>query len=707
MKTLKNRKNLGALALACAALCAVSGAQSPQGQATDLLRATELRADKLGSAAVIAPLAVGARVHLLSLEGGWAYVDSAGQLGWVRASMLKLDAGSSVASTQQNGRQAAGGTVNAALTLGVRSLPPRDNRHALIIGISRYADANTPPLPGAHIDRESATQMAVHMQVPVANIKYLQDEQATGENIRNAIKELNAKVQDGDKVFIHYSGHGTRFKDEQAGGCVEALLAYDGGWPGTITNREMSTLLSPITAKTDKLIVMYDACHSGGLISNNAAVRTRGATVLGDEGLLRPKFSSISEECGKPTNIKTRNLVVEAGARGALPQDIIHISAARDNEISFDDEQKGGLATQFMRDCMLRDAKDLDGSGAISVEEIKVCAQEKLNKRMERDPNFKAHNITLSGNSLFVPAWFSQATPGTQVASLAPVAMAAAAATTSAATKPLVTLAPGASGAQTAAAAAAAAAVAAAVPPKPATPAVAAPAAPTAVAVVPPAPAVAAAVPAKPATPVVVAAPAAPAVVAAATVAAPAPAPVVVPQLTGAQALKQMYEQRDAKRTIRVAVGKDKVKIGQDYLDFSVQSERAGYVYVALAGSDNKSLYLLFPNDLDQNNKVEANLPLALPRANWRVKAQGPTGTNNLLVIVSDGPRDIASFQGAKAGPFMTSLNDSEGRAKLGALMTTSRAVSTQECATPAARKNNPVCSDAYGAASFTIEEVK
>ena len=121
--------------------------------------------------------------------------------------------------------------------------------------------------------------------------------------------------------------------------------------------------------------------------------------------------------------------------------------------------------------------------------------------------------------------------------------------------------------------------------------------------------------------------------------------------LTGAQALRQMFDQRDAKRNVRVAVGKDKVKIGQDYLDFSVQSDRPGYVYVALAGSDNKSLYLLFPNDLDQNNKVDANQPLALPRANWRVKAQGPTGTNNLLVIVSDGPARPGSAAGLKSRP--------------------------------------------------------
>ena len=139
------------------------------------------------------------------------------------------------------------------------------------------------------------------------------------------------------------------------------------------------------------------------------AVRTRGFSNPNDEGLLRPKFAAISEECGRPVNVKTRNLLVELNDKGTLPQDVIHISASRDNEISFDDELKGGLATQFVRDCMLRDAVDLDKSGAISMEEIRQCAQTKINQRMQNDANYKPHNLMLSGNVGFVPAWFSQA----------------------------------------------------------------------------------------------------------------------------------------------------------------------------------------------------------------------------------------------------------------------------------------------------------
>ncbi|MES2415711.1 MAG: caspase family protein [Pseudomonadota bacterium] len=633
-------------------LCALTSASlclAAWGQTVTALRASDVRSDKLASASVLSQVPAGASLNVVSVEGGWVQViqDSAqGRVaGWVRASSLNLSTSVATTAGLASGRLAGG---NAAMTLGIRSLPARSNRHALIIGISKYGDAAISPLPGARIDRESATQMATAMQIPAGNITYLQDEQATGDNIRAALKGLDNRVQDGDRVFIHYSGHGTRSNDAEAGGCVEALLAYEGTYKALLTNREMASLLKPITNKTDKLFVMYDACHSGGIVSNAATVRTRGMGMAGsrmdplgngnDEGLLSPKVANISEECGRPVNVKTRNLVVESVNTGALPQDIIHISASRDNEVSFDDSLKGGLATQFMRDCMLRDARDLDNSGAIDINEIRQCAQEKINNRMQNDANYKAHNIMLSGNQGFVPAWFSQALPVSQPSVFAtPAPAAPVMAPVPSSTPPVI----------------------ASLPKPPSPP--------------PPAPAV---------------------------IAAPVP-------LTGQQALQQMFDQRDAKRRVDVALVKNQLRIGQDALDFSVQSDRAGYVYVAMAGSDNKSMYLLFPNDLDTANKVEAGQKLVLPRPNWRVRAGGPSGTNHLLVFVADGPRDLSQLSANKVGPFVSSLNDADGRAKLGALMTTSRAVASQACLTAATRRNNPLCSDAFGAAMVRVEEIR
>jgi len=622
-------------------------------QNASVMRPTEIRAEKLASSAVLVQVNQGATVRVTSVEGGWVLVeansDKGRVSGWVRASALNMQAGASVVAGLSSGREAAG---NTAVTLGVRNVPPlvpRINRHALIIGVGIYEDPLVPPLPGTKLDKVSATQIAQAMQVPDGNIQYLHDSQATVSNIRTALNNLNDRVQDGDRVFIHYSGHGTRYQDPQAGGCVEALLPYDGMSKGMISNTEMASLLAQITQKTDKLFVMYDACHSGGLVAAAATARTRGIANSNDEGALRPKFAALSEECSKPVNIKTRSLVNEQVNRGALPQDIVHISAARDNEISFDDEQKGGLATQYFRDCMLREAKDLDGSGAISIEEIKQCAQGKINLRMQNDNNFKAHNLVLSGNGNFVPAWFSQGVPQT-------ANVMTALATTD---KPVAQVAVSS-----------------------------APATPTP----PPTQQIALATPSANTTP--------------ATTQSQTLTTTELKPLSGEDALKQMYDQRNAKRKVRVTLTKDQLVIGKDVLEFSVQSDRAGYVYAALAGSDGKALYMLFPNDLDQNNRIEAGQTLKLPQGKWRIKSSGPVGTNHLLVMVADAPRDLQALSAKKEGPFMTSLNDAGGRAQLGALLTSSKAISTAVCQNTVSAKNNPLCSDAYGASLVSIREV-
>ncbi len=466
-------------------------------------------------------------------------------------------------------------------------LPERNGRHALIIGISQYAATGFADLPGAMMDIESATQIARAMQVPTGNIYKLQNEQATGDGIRRALAALDARVHEGDRVFVHYSGHGTRYRSATTGGCVEALLAHEGGESGTITNKEMAELLRPITRKADKLFVMYDACHSGGVLQGASAARSRSVLNAPDEGQLRPKFAAVSEDCSRPANMRNSDLLVEQSQQGVLEQDVIHVSASRNNEVSFDDELKGGLATQFMRDCMLRDAQDLDGSGAITVEEVRVCAQEKLNRRLQNDAFFKPHHITLKGNTSFVPAWFSQ-----PKGSSSPV--------------------------------------------------------------------------------------------------------------SGEQALRQIYDQRDAKRAVKVALNKDRLNIGRDMLDLTVQTERSGYVYIVMAGSDNQTLTLLFPNDLDPNNRISAGQSVKLPRPGWRVKAAGPAGTDALLVLVTDSPRNLAALAARqspnKGGPFVSSLNDAQGRAMLGNLMTSG--VTAAECA-----KQGSACSDAYGASMVSVEE--
>lgn len=533
---------------------------------------------------------------------------------------------------------------------------PRAARHALIIAIGDYMSPNIPPLLGVGHDIDSATQMALAMQVPQANIRVLRDHEATSARIEQEIAELNNRTRPGDRVFFYYSGHGTRYYSPAPAdkGCVEALLPADSV---PLTNAQLATLMKPISDKADKLMVFYDACHSGGIVGKPLGV-TRSLST--PKGKLTPKFSpgGAIDACSKPTNIRTRSLGGEAEKAGALAHNMVLISSSRPDEVSFDDEDAGGVATQAWRDCMLHDALDLDQSGAISVNEISACAQQRIEARFKGNQQFGAQHMILGGNAGFVPGWLTSAA---SAASVKPAAMAA-----------------------TGANAPAAALNAGSTPPAVAAPS--APAAPAATAA--PAASAASAAPVAPAKP-------------------PAAAPAVAQAAPGA-ALADIVAQSDPRRKVTVTSPARMLKIGKDALDLSVTSSHEGYVYVVMLGSDKKSYYMLFPNDRDGDNYIKAGESLKLPRPNWRITAQGPAGTDRMLVVVSATPRDLGQLGNNKAGPFVYNLTDAGGRARLQWLLGTSVGLSKPECQPGAARDAATAerCSDAFGAVITEFHEL-
>ncbi|CAN7501332.1 caspase family protein [Pseudoduganella sp. LjRoot289] len=517
---------------------------------------------------------------------------------------------------------------------------PRAGRHALIIAIGDYISPAVPPLLGTDYDVDSASQMASAMQVPAQNIRVLRNRDATAARIEQEIAELNKRTQPGDRVFFYFSGHGSRYFNTAASeqGCVEALLPADSV---PLTNGRIASLLKPISDKADKMFVFYDACHSGGILGKPLAV-TRS---LAGRRKLTPKFSpaGVADVCTKPANIKTRSLSSEAASAGALPQNIVMVSSSRPDEVSFDDEQGGGVATQAWRDCMLHDVKDLDQSGAISVNEIADCAQKQMEARFEGDKQFGVQHMILGGNAGFVPGWMAagntpQSKPGATLAGAAPPAPAAAASAAGAAAP---------AGAGTGAAAAGAAVVAA-------------------------------------------------------SSSGGSPA---VPAASGA-ALADILAQSDPRRKVTIGAASKVLRIGKDALDLSVTSSHDGHVYIVLLGSDNHSYYMLFPNDRDRNNAILAGQTLKLPRPQWRITAQGPMGTDRMLVVVSATPRDLGVLGNNKSGPFTYSLTDGAGRARLQWLLSTSAAVTQTECQPGAPARDAVRCSDAYGAALAEFTEL-
>jgi hypothetical protein len=201
---------------------------------------------------------------------------------------------------------------------------------------------------------------------------------------------------------------------------------------------------------------------------------------------------------------------------------------------------------------------------------------------------------------------------------------------------------------------------------------------------------------APPTPPVIVAAPAPqPPVITSPPVVIPEPEriPPQEPVLASLATLKDIEQQRNPKRVLDVKVSKPTMKIGKDSLDLSIKSSHDGYIYMILLGSDAKSFYVLYPNGLDKNNAIKAGQTVRIPKPDWEVKAVGPVGTNNLLVMVSDSPRKINTLTMAEpiaAEPFTYALNDIGGRSALINFLTSSDGKS-----------------ESFGAKLVAIKEVK
>jgi hypothetical protein len=285
---------------------------------------------------------------------------------------------------------------------------PGFSRHALIIGIGHYADPRISVLKGIGHDMDSATRIAMSMGIPQENIRYVRDLDATAARIELEISELNARVRPGDRVFFYFSGHGTRWYDAaiKKDECVEGLMPADSK---PITNEKITALFSPIAEKSDKLLMFYDACHSGGVVDKPGMSRALSAAA----DSITAKFTSAggAEQCFSPVNIKSRSLGGLVQVAKISPQNVVQISSARPDEVSFDDEHRGGLATETWRDCMLGEAKDADHSGGITVDEITACAQAKLSAYFTSNKQYAASHITVGGNRAFIPAWFSANSP--------------------------------------------------------------------------------------------------------------------------------------------------------------------------------------------------------------------------------------------------------------------------------------------------------
>jgi hypothetical protein len=147
------------------------------------------------------------------------------------------------------------------------------NKYAILIGIGAYpAEVGVTKLNGDN-DLDIMQVTLTGLGFDKNNIRSLKNNDATKSNVLANFKQLNAILQKGDIVVIHYSGHGAKVVDddidikkgikEEADGYDEAILCYDGKF---LIDDEIHEILQQIQrtiGQQGQVITFFDCCYSG------------------------------------------------------------------------------------------------------------------------------------------------------------------------------------------------------------------------------------------------------------------------------------------------------------------------------------------------------------------------------------------------------------------------------------------------------------
>ena len=112
---------------------------------------------------------------------------------------------------------------------------------------------------------------------------------------------------------------------------------------------------------------------------------------------------------------------------------------------------------------------------------------------------------------------------------------------------------------------------------------------------------------------------------------------------------------------LEIAGVKTPLVIGRDPLSFRLRSARRGWLHLLLWDRASGQVSLIFPNDSDLDHSIAAGQWIDFPRPAWHYEADEPAGDWELLVIVSESPRDFSGLGFVKqAGVWLASQHGME-----------------------------------------------
>ena len=284
----------------------------------------------------------------------------------------------------------AGIFVPSCMVFGsAAAIAKSQNNYALIIGVGDYQYGKK--LDGTSHDIANATKIANSMGIRDTEIVKLVDKQATKERIIAELDNISKKVKSDSRVFIYFSGHGTRYLEK--GVCTHAYMPYTNE---VLSESEVAKYVATISQRSNKTVTFFDSCFSGGMLStsaSSAATITRSFDTTNVLGIV-PKYTKVGTDCSWDVAsnwVRTRSFAPAMARLGTPTQNFVQIAAANYDEVAWQTQDKGGAATYSFTQCVTGQARDLNRSGAVSLDEVRACAQSKVGQVLQ--PINKYYNV--------------------------------------------------------------------------------------------------------------------------------------------------------------------------------------------------------------------------------------------------------------------------------------------------------------------------
>ncbi|WP_460218411.1 caspase family protein [Psychroserpens sp. MEBiC05023] len=168
-------------------------------------------------------------------------------------------------------------------------------KHALIIGIGKYQKDTKWSSLSSVKDIDLIKSVLLQQEFLESNILTLKNEEATYDGIKQALDSLYERVEPGDIVVIHYSGHGQQVKDingDEIDKKDEAIVPYDARKTYTwkykgerhLKDDELGMYINKFRNRLEdhgQLLLLMDSCYSGTL--------SRGGKYRGSQSVLAPE----------------------------------------------------------------------------------------------------------------------------------------------------------------------------------------------------------------------------------------------------------------------------------------------------------------------------------------------------------------------------------------------------------------------------------